>query len=142
MTQTISKKDECWVSSNKAKLDVGMIHGFLTETYWAKGITLEQVREFIANSICYGLYYQNKQIGFARVITDSVTFAYLCDVFVLPEFRGQGLGKLLVQAVLASSEVVKIKRWLLLTNDMQPLYKQFNFNPHPVPDRVMVMLKN
>ncbi len=140
MKQPVIAKGHYSISSDKAKLDVLMVHGFLTESYWAKGRTLEQVKQSIATSVCFGLYQDSRQVGFARVITDMATFAYLCDVFILPDFQKQGLGQWLVETVLADEDLKHINRWLLLTNDAQVLYQQVGFCAHPFPERVMVRL--
>jgi len=116
MIQTWSK-DDFVISIDKTKLDSDIIHQFLTESYWAKGRTLDEVIESIKNSICFGLYDKNRQIGFARIITDSVLFAYLCDVFILPTYQRQGLGKWLIDTIFNIQELRNIKSWILATKD-------------------------
>jgi N-acetylglutamate synthase-like GNAT family acetyltransferase len=118
----------CLISTNPSKLDVDVIHHFLSqESYWAKGIPRNVVERAIANSICFGVYYNNVQAGFARVITDKATFAYLADVFILTEYRGSGLGKLLMQTIHAHPELQGFRRWLLATKDAHGLYEQFGW---------------
>src|SRR5580692_1265290 len=94
------RKDEFLISTDKSKLDIELIHHFLsTKSYWAQNIPFETVKTSIENSICFGMFFQNEQIGFARVVSDKATFAYLGDVFVLPEYRGKGLSKWLMQTI-------------------------------------------
>lgn len=124
------------ISQDKSLLDVGLIHGFLTETYWAKGRTIEEVQTSINNCLCYGVYLNKKQIGFARVLTDKVVFAYIMDVFILPEYRGNGYSKLLMEEVLNTKELTSCK-WLLKTADAHGLYKQFGFEVDCNPERIM-----
>ena len=116
------------VSTNKSKLDLPLIHSYLSEqSYWAKGRSFEAVKTTIDNSLCFGLYENdNNQVGFARVVTDKAAFAYLMDVFILEEFRGKGLGKMLIKAVLAHPEL-QVKFFLLATEDAHKFYKQYGF---------------
>lgn len=134
------KRDELQftVSTEKTRLDVEMIHRFLSnESYWAQNRTLEQTKTAIENSICFGIYYGEMQVGFARVISDMVTFAYLGDVFVLDEFRAQGLGKLLMNTILEHPELQGLRRWVLATRDAHGLYEQFGFSGLKFPERWM-----
>jgi GNAT superfamily N-acetyltransferase len=126
------------ISTDKSRLDLEMIHRFLSEkSYWAKNRTLEQTKTAIENSICFGLYEERRQIGFARVVTDKATFAYLGDVFVLDEFRGEGLGKWLMETVISHPEIQGLRRWVLATRDAHGLYEQFGFTELKFPDRWM-----
>ena len=126
------------ISTDKSRLDLEMIHRFLSEkSYWAKNRTLEQTKTAIENSICFGLYEERRQIGFARVVTDKATFAYLGDVFVLDEFRGEGLGKWLMETVISHAEIQGLRRWVLATRDAHGLYEQFGFTELKFPDRWM-----
>ena len=125
------------VDLDPARLDLAVVHGFLAESYWAKGIPLETVRRSIRNSLCFGLYEAENQIGFARVVSDRATFAYLADVFVLESHRGRGLGKLLMGAVVAHPDLQGLRRWMLATRDAHGLYAQYGFTPLPVPERFM-----
>ncbi len=125
------------ISTDKSKLDLSMIHDFLKSSYWAKDIPIAVVEKSIANSFCFGVYEDNKQVGFARVITDYATFAYLADVFVLEAYRGQGLGKLLVQSILEHPELQGLKKWFLGTRDAHELYRQYGFQKSAIPEIYM-----
>lgn len=120
------------ISTDNAKLDIGVIHHYLSEeSYWAKNIPLEVVKRSIDNSLCFGLYHQHTQIGFARLITDKATFAYLADVFIIESYRGKGLSKWLVQTIQIYPEVQGLRRWMLGTKDAHGLYAQFGWTPLP-----------
>lgn len=119
---------EIEISTDKSKLDIDYIHKFLSKSYWAKGIPKDAVEKSIKNSFCFGVYSTEKQIGFARVITDYTTFGYLADVFIDENQRGAGLGKKLVNEIVNHKELVGLKRWHLLTNDAQGLYSKYGFN--------------
>src|SRR5687768_5528555 len=122
------------ISTDKQRLDVGLIHNFLTEeSYWAKTRTLEQTRKAIKNSICFGAYVGGRQVGYARVVSDLATFAYLGDVFVLAEFRGRGVSKRLMETVVSHPDLQGLRRWLLATRDAHGLYEQFEFSSLKFP---------
>lgn len=125
------------ISTDPARLDLGVIHGFLAGSYWAKGVPLGVVERSIAHSLCYGVYHESGQVGFARVITDYATFAYLADVFVVEAHRGRGLSKWLVATILAHPELQGLRVWMLATRDAHGLYARFGFAPLDSPDRVM-----
>ena len=125
------------ISSDPARLDVEVIHGFIAQSYWAKAIPRLLVERMISNSLCWGVYHAEAQIGFARVISDKTTFAYLADVFILPEHRGKGLSKALVATILAHPDLQGLRRWMLVTADAQGLYKPFGFKVVPHPERHM-----
>lgn len=126
------------IDTDKSRLDVPLIHQFLSqESYWALNIPLEIVERSIANSLCFGVYQQTQQVGFARVITDQATFAYLSDVFILPEHRGKGLSKLLVQTISDWPTLQGLRRWMLATNDAHRLYEQFGFTALDQPNLYM-----
>ncbi|RAK64060.1 GNAT family N-acetyltransferase [Hymenobacter edaphi] len=127
------------VSTDPARLDVDLIHDFLSNhSYWAPGISRELVERSLRNSLCFGLYAPDGRLaGFARIISDRATFAYLCDVFVLAEFRGRGLGKLLMQHISQHPELQGLRRWMLGTRDAHALYAQFGFTPLADPARFM-----
>ena len=125
------------ISTEKEKLDPSVIHQFLTHSYWAKGISIERVQKRIENSLCFGVYVDEKQVGFARLITDYDSFAYLADVFILENYRGQGLSKALMAAIVAHPEVQGLRRWLLATKDAHSLYAQYDFKPLEIPSRWM-----
>lgn len=118
---------EILISTDKKQLDINYIHKFLSKSYWAKGIPKHAVEKSIKNSFCFGLYHAEKQVGFARVITDYTTFAYLADVFIDESQRGTGLGKKLVNEIVNHEELAGLKRWHLLTDDAQGLYKKYGF---------------
>jgi GNAT superfamily N-acetyltransferase len=125
------------ISTDPARLDLAVIHGFLTTAYWARGIPLATVRAAIEHSLPFGLYEGAQQVGFARVITDSTTFAYLADVFVLESHRGQGLARWLVECILAHPDLQGLRRWLLATRDAHGLYRQVGFRDLAAPERFM-----
>ncbi len=125
------------VSADRTRLDIDTIHAFLTRSYWAEGISHESVTAAIERSLAFGLYHHDTQVGFARAITDSVTFAYLADVYVEEAHRGQGLSKLLLEAVLAHPRLQRLRRWMLGTRDAHGLYEQFGFIPLDEPQRWM-----
>lgn len=125
------------VSTDKSKLDVNMIHGFLTGSYWATGRTREQVEKSIETTMCFGIYVNNTQAGFARVLSDRVVFAYLMDVFILEKYRGNGLSKALLTVVFNHDELKHVSKWFLATKDAHELYKQFGFGEIAKPERLM-----
>lgn len=127
------------ISTDPARLDVALIHEYLSNhSYWAPGIGRELVERSIRHSLCFGLYAPDgRQAGFARIISDRATFAYLCDVFVLEEFRGQGLSKLLMQHISQHPELQGLRRWMLGTRDAHSLYAQYGFTPLAAPARFM-----
>lgn len=121
-------KGQFTISDDRARLDVATIHEFLsTQAYWAKGRHIEVVRRAIENSLPFGLYKGERQIGFARAVTDYATFAWLADVYVLDEFRGHGLGVWLVDTALAHPDLQGLRRWILATRDAHELYRRFGF---------------
>jgi GNAT superfamily N-acetyltransferase len=122
------RREEYLISTDVERLDVDLIHRFLSEeSYWAKGIAREVVKRSIENSICFGLYDASEQMGFARVITDRAAFAYLADVFVLPGHRGRGLGKWLIETVLSYPDLQNLRRFFLGTADAHSLYERYGF---------------
>ena len=125
------------ISTDKSRLDLTVIHNFLTTSYWAAGIPLEIVRRSIENSLSFGLYREDQQIGYARVITDYATFAYLGDVFILEPFRGQGLSKWLMEVIVTHPDLQGFRRWILLTKDAHGLYKKVGFTGVATPERYM-----
>ena len=127
------------LSTDKSKLDITTIHNFLKTSYWAKGVPIAVVEKSISNSLCFGVYELDKQIGFARVISDYATFAYFSDVFILEAYRGQGLGTWLIKSILEYSELQNLRTWLLSTADAHELYRQFGFKNLPAPERMMVI---
>ena len=126
------------ISTNKRLLQVSVIHRYLSvDSYWAKGIPKERVRTAIKNSICFGVYFGREQIGFCRVVSDCARFAWLADVFILPEHRGQGLSKRLMETVMEHPDLQRIQKWMLGTLDAHSLYEQFGFQPLARPERMM-----
>jgi len=125
------------VSTDPGRLDAVAVHAFLTTSYWATDIPLELVERSLSGSLCFGLYTPEGQVGLVRVITDKATFAYMSDVYVLPEHRGQGLGRWLVDCVMQSPQLQGLRRWMLVTLDAHGLYEQVGFQPLAHPSRVM-----
>jgi GNAT superfamily N-acetyltransferase len=126
------------ISTDKNLLNVDVIYNYLNDdSYWAQGIPREKLEKAIANSLCFGVYEQSNQAGFARVVTDNATFAYLCDVFILPGFRKKGLSKWLVQTIVNHPDLEGLRRWSLATFDAQGLYNQFGFKQITRPERWM-----
>jgi len=120
-------RGEYTISTDRRRLDLDVIHGFLVRSYWAEGRTRERVAESIECSLPFGLYHREQQVGFARVLTDYVVLAFLADVFVLEPHRGRGLGAWLVETVTSLPELGAIRRWLLGTRDAHDLYRKFGF---------------
>lgn len=125
------------VSTDKTKLDLVFIQNFLKDIYWAAGRTVEEVQCTIDHSICFGLYLNEKQVGFARVITDYVVFAYVMDVFVDEQYRGKGYSSKLIKAMMNEPQLQQVKIWRLATRDAHFLYKKFGFTPLAYPERMM-----
>ena len=131
------EKDQYTITTDKEKFDVDLIHSFLTNSYWAEGISKEIIRRSIDGALCFGVFENNKQIGFARMITDKATFAYLADVFIIEEYRGRGLSKWLMQIVISHPDLQGLRRMMLATRDAHELYKKFGFIPLNNVDRWM-----
>lgn len=129
---------EYWVTTDNEKLDFDSIHKWITNSYWANGRTKEAMKKVMDNSLNFGLFHNDKQVGFARVITDYHTFSYLCDVIIDEDYRGRGLGKLLMKEVLEYPPLITMKRWLLFTKDAHGLYEHFGFTKDDMPERTMV----
>jgi GNAT superfamily N-acetyltransferase len=130
-------KDSFSISTDKSKLDISVIHSFLSRSYWSENIPVETVQKSIEGSMCFGVYDNNRQVGFARMVTDNATFAYLADVFIIEEYRGQGLSKWMMEFILSHPELQGLRRVLLATRDAHSLYKQFGFTPINNPDSFM-----
>jgi GNAT superfamily N-acetyltransferase len=132
------RKGEFEIDTDRQRLDVDAIHRFLAdESYWARSRTREQTETAIANSICFGLYTGDRQIGFARVVSDKATFAYLGDVYVIEEFRGRDLGKWLMEVIVSHPDLQGLRRWVLATRDAHGLYEQYEFAGLRFPERWM-----
>jgi N-acetylglutamate synthase-like GNAT family acetyltransferase len=132
------QKENFIISDEKEKLDAEYIHDYLAnKSYWAENIPLETVRKSIDGSICFGIYENEKQIGFARVVTDKATFGYLADVFIDENYRTKGLSKWLMEIIMAHRELQGLRRWMLGTKDAHGLYEKFGFEPLENPERIM-----
>jgi GNAT superfamily N-acetyltransferase len=132
------RRGEFLISTDRGRLDLDVIHGFLTNCYWAKGISREVVARSIEHSLCFGIYDgSGAQVGFARVVSDFATVAYLGDVFILESHRGRGLSKWLMECITQHPALQNLRRWMLLTRDAHGLYAQFGFTPVTAPQRYM-----
>jgi GNAT superfamily N-acetyltransferase len=132
------RRGEFVISTDRERLNLDAVHGFLTNCYWAKGISREVVARSIEHSLCFGIYEgSGAQVGFARVVSDFATVAYLGDVFVLEPHRGRGLSKWLMECVVQHPALQSLRRWILLTRDAHGLYSQFGFTPVKAPERYM-----
>lgn len=120
-------KENYRISTDPTRFDIEAIHAYLVRSYWAEGIPRGVVERAIAGSLCFGLFDQERQIGFARVVTDRATFAYLCDVYVLEEYQGRGLGSWLMETVQSHPELQSLRRFVLVTRDAHRLYERFGF---------------
>ena len=127
------------ISTDPARLDIDLIHNFLETSYWAKGRRRSVVERSIRNSLCFGVYLAGRQVAFARVVSDRAVFAYLMDVFVLPEFRGRGISKTLMRSILEHSDLQNLRFFLLATRDAHGLYAQFGFHPLTHPEHWMAI---
>ena len=142
MNDDVFLKKGFLISTDKSLLDFDRIYQYLDgESYWAKGIPVERLKTAINNSLCFGVYKNGLMAGFARVVTDKATFAYICDVFILTEFRGAGLSKWLIQTIVGYPELQGLRRWSLATADAHGLYSQFGFTEISRPDRWMEIFK-
>lgn len=132
------KKNGYTISTDKRRLDLKVIQHFLNEeSYWAQGRSAKTIGRSVKHSVAFGIYFRRKQVGFARVVTDFATFAWIGDVFVIKEHRGKGLSKWLMEVMLAHPRLQRFRRWLLATKDAQGLYQQFGFVPLKRPERFM-----
>jgi len=127
------------ISTDPARLDIDLVHEFLNTSYWARGRRRSVVERSISNSLCFGAYQNGCQVAFARVVSDRAVFAYLMDVFVVPEYRGQGISKALMRAVLDHPDLQNLRLFVLGTRDAHGLYAQFGFQPLVEPDRWMAI---
>ena len=134
-------KENYLVTTDREKLDVGAIHAFLSRAYWCEGIPLATVEGALNHSLCFGLFDGGVQLGLARVITDYTTFAYLCDVYVLPSHQGRGLGTWLMGCVIAHPQLQGLRRFNLATRDAHGLYAKFGFKPLAKPEAHMEIHK-
>ena len=125
------------ISTDRSLLNVELVHDYLVRSYWAKGIPRTVFERSIGNSLCFGIYDAGRQVGFARVISDFATYAYLADVFVIEEYRGRGLSRWLMECIVAHPDLQGLRRWTLATRDAHGLYAKFGFTPLGTPDRFM-----
>ena len=130
------------ISTDKSKLDISVIHGFLSTSYWSEDIPLDIVQKGISNSLCFGVYNENKQVGFARVISDYTSFAYLADVFIIEEERGKGLSKWLMECILKHQQLQGLRNFCLLTRDAHSLYAKYGFENLAKPENFMARKKD
>ena len=129
------------ITTDRSRLDIPLIHRYLSEdTYWATGRSMEKVKRSIDSSLCFGIYSENSQIGFARVVTDHVTIAHICDVFILDGHKGNGYGKKLMEHIINHEDLRDVKRWMLGTRDAHDLYRKFGFKEPEHPERWMERL--
>ena len=133
---TITKADHS-ITTDKDRLDIDFIHGYLSRSYWAEGIPKDVVVRSIEGALCFGVFAGNEQIGFARMVTDQATFAYLADVFIIEAHRGKGLSKWLMEVILSHPGLQGLRRIMLATRDAHGLYTQYGFTPLNNPDRWM-----
>jgi N-acetylglutamate synthase-like GNAT family acetyltransferase len=131
------KKGNYKISTDKSKLDIDVIHGFLHRSYWAEQIPVETVKKSIENSLCFGVYKNDQQVGYGRVISDYATFAYLADVFIIESERGKELSKWLMQCILDHPELQGLRNFCLMTQDAHTLYERFGFKSIPKPQNFM-----
>jgi GNAT superfamily N-acetyltransferase len=125
------------ICADARRLDPGAIHAYLTRSYWSPGVPLDIVQHAIANSLCFGVYRGDEQVGFARVVTDRATFAYLADVYILEAHRGLGLSKRLMEAIMGHADLQGLRKFLLATRDAHALYARFGFAPLANATRMM-----
>ena len=130
-------KDKFYISTEKEKMDIDLIHSFLTRSYWAEGISKEIIKRSIEGALCFGVFENDQQVGFARMITDKATFAYLADVFIIDEYRGLGLSKWLMEVIMSHPDLQGLRRLMLATRDAHELYKKFGFTQLNNVDRWM-----
>jgi GNAT superfamily N-acetyltransferase len=125
------------ISTDKSRIDVNMLHDFLSHSYRAEGIPLETMKKSMENSLCFGIYFNSEQVGFARVVSDLATYAYLADVFIVEKERGKGLSKWLMQVITGHPALQGLRRFMLATRDAHELYAPYGFSPLKKPERWM-----
>lgn len=135
------ERGEYRISTDPGKFDLEAIHAYLVRCYWSPGIPRKTVERAVANSLCFALLHGTEQVGFARVVTDSATFAYLCDVYILEDHQGQGLGKWLMQCLMGHPALQGLRRFSLATRDAHGLYRQFGFRELSKPEVIMEILR-
>ena len=136
------QKEQYHITTDTATFDLDVIHGYLTHSYWKRGVPKNLVAQAVANALCFGLFERDQQIGFARIITDYTDFAYLCDVFVLEAYQGNGLGAWLIETVIAHPGLQSVRNLSLGTRDAQEFYRKFGFQEMDQPNRWMIKLQD
>ena len=131
------RQDEYLISTDPKRLQPARVHAYLETAYWCQGIPLGVLEKALANSLCFGLYHGDEQVGLSRVVTDYSTYAYLCDVYVLEAHRGKGLGHWMVECVMTHPELQDLRRFTLATHDAHGIYASFGFTSLKAPDRMM-----
>jgi GNAT superfamily N-acetyltransferase len=139
-TMTQVSGDCLTITTDQSRLDLDVIHGFLAASYWATGIPREVVERALRHSLCFGAFEGQAQVGFARVVSDYATYAYISDVFVLPSHRGRGVGKQIMTAIVTHADLQGLRRWTLFTRDAHGLYRQYGFGEPRFPERLMEIL--
>jgi GNAT superfamily N-acetyltransferase len=139
MTANVQSPDVI-ISTDPSRLDLDVIHGFLACSYWAAGLSRDVVARAVDHSLCFGAFDGRHQVGFARVVSDYATYAYVSDVFVLPSHRGRGIGKQIMAAIVAHPDLQGLRRWTLFTRDAHGLYRQYGFGEPRHPERLMEIL--
>jgi GNAT superfamily N-acetyltransferase len=134
-------RGEYVISTDRSRIDVAAVHAFLSRSYWSPGIPEDTVRRGIAGALCFGIYHGRAQVGFARVITDQATYAYLADVYVLEEHRGRGLATWLMEVIMSRRELQGLRRFALSTRDAHALYRRFGFEVVAHPERQMEIMR-
>jgi N-acetylglutamate synthase-like GNAT family acetyltransferase len=141
MVEFERSREEFRITTDRAAIDVDAVHAYLTRSYWSPGVPRAIVEKAIARSLCFALLHGTAQIGFARVITDAATFAYLCDVYVLEDYQSRGLGKWLIGEMLSHPELQGLRRFMLATKDAHGLYEHFSFERPKYPETILEILK-
>lgn len=141
MVHVDRERESFRISTDPRRMDIRAVHAYLSRSYWAEGIPEEIVAKAIAGSLCFGLFDGDRQIGLARVVTDRATFAYLCDVYVLEEYRGRGLGRWLIDTVRSHPDLQYLRRFMLVTRDAHRLYAQCGFGPPANPAGYMEIVR-
>lgn len=129
------------INTNKSQLNIELIHAFITNSYWAKGRSISSMQTCIDNSLNYGMYIDNHQIGYARIVTDYTQFAYLMDVFIIKAYQGKGYGKKIISYIMNDESLKEVKTWRLATADAHGLYQQFGFTTIEKPENLMELIK-
>ncbi|REF27482.1 acetyltransferase (GNAT) family protein [Xenorhabdus cabanillasii] len=136
------RRDEYWITTDKNKIDVKFVHSNLTQLFWARGVEFEKVKTAVENSLCFVLFHSNKEIGFARLVTDFSMFSYISDVFIIDEYQKKGLGRWLIECILQHPAITQVKHVALVTSEAGWLYKKLGFEPVTEQDFVWTLEKN